>query len=169
MRQPTHFNPYFTGALLLASLGLSACGGGGGGDEGGSSANADVVQTSPSTTPAATTEGLQALSISYDNDLASVYTLNIDVMLNELNGKIAYLSVCDNRTAQGDLSLVDYDQCLVKSSLNNGLAQIDLGVANHWSSLIAVVWVMEEGSVSTSYTYQHQGESEAVWLIPSSI
>ena len=135
------------------SLCLTACGGGGGG--GGSS--------SPSAgSSGAATPTLQDLKIDKENTLESVYHLSVDVDLADLDGKQAYIAICDNSAGEAN---IDYDQCLIKASLKQGSGQFDLRVANHCDSLVAVVSVMEQGVPVRYYQHQHDGQAETVWYI----
>jgi hypothetical protein len=151
--------PLFSSILASMTL-MAGCGGGGGGDEGASSGGSASF-----TAASAQTQNNTDLSISYDNSLESVYQVDVDVVLNQLAGKDAYISICDNAEAQGDPNQVDYDNCLVKSSLEDGLAEFDLRVVNHCESLIAVVWVMEPDQTPLVYTFDHDGQKQSSWLI----
>lgn len=151
--------PLFSSILASMTL-MTGCGGGGGGGEGASGGG-----TASFTAASAQTQSITDLSISYDNSLESVYQVDVDVVLNQLAGKDAYISICDNAEAQGDPNQVDYDNCLVKSSLEDGLAEFDLRVVNHCESLIAVVWVMEPDQTPLVYTFDHDGQKQSSWLI----
>lgn len=162
--------PLFSSILASMTL-MTGCGGGGGGDEGGSGSASSGTGSNPSgsstnvVTASAQTQSITDLSISYDNSLESVYQVDVDVVLNQLAGKDAYISICDNAEAQGDANQVDYDNCLVKSSLEDGLAEFDLRVVNHCESLIAVVWVMKPDQTPLVYTFDHDGQKQSSWLI----
>lgn len=155
--------PLFSSILASMTL-MTGCGGGGGGGEGGSGSASSGSSTSV-VAASAQTQSITDLSISYDNSLESVYQVDVDVVLNQLAGKDAYISICDNAEAQGDPNQVDYDNCLVKSSLEDGLAEFDLRVVNHCESLIAVVWVMEPDQTPLVYTFDHDGQQQSSWLI----
>ena len=150
------------GSILASMAMMTGCGGGGG--EGGSSGSGSASSPTAASV-AAQTQSIDDLNISYDNSLESVYQIDVDVILNQLAGKQAYISICDNGEAQGDENQVDYDKCLVKSSLDDGLAEFDLRVVNHCESLIAVVWVMEPNQTPLVYTFDHDGQKESNWLI----
>ncbi|MCG9748951.1 hypothetical protein L1D54_00490 [Vibrio brasiliensis] len=152
--------PLFSSILASMTL-MAGCGGGGGGGDEGASSGGSASFTAAS----AQTQNITDLSISYDNSLESVYQVDVDVVLNQLAGKDAYISICDNAEAQGDPNQVDYDNCLVKSSLEDGLAEFDLRVVNHCESLIAVVWVMEPDQTPLVYTFDHDGQKQSSWLI----
>ena len=152
--------PLFSSILASMTL-MTGCGGGGGGGDEGASSGGSASFTAAS----AQTQNITDLSISYDNSLESVYQVDVDVVLNQLAGKDAYISICDNAEAQGDPNQVDYDNCLVKSSLEDGLAEFDLRVVNHCESLIAVVWVMEPDQTPLVYTFDHDGQQQSSWLI----
>lgn len=159
--------PQFIGSALACLILLTGCGGGGGGDEGGSGSAGSSGAASTPTTAAASAQAqtLDELNISYDNNLESVYSVDVDVILSQLADKQAYISICDNSSAQGDANLVDYESCLVKSSLAAGLAEFDLRVVNHCDSLIALIWVMEPDQTPLVYTFDYNGQKENTWLI----
>ncbi|WP_260259494.1 hypothetical protein [Vibrio intestinalis] len=146
--------------LLLTAL-LIGCGGGGGGGSNGGSGG------SGSTTPPATTNTLtvQDLAIDPDNKLESVYQVDIDVDISATSTQRAFISVCDNSDAKGDISQVDFDMCLLKSSLTQGKGSFDLRVANHCEELIAVIWIMEQGRQPMTYTLSHDNQRETTWTI----
>lgn len=153
--------PLFSSILASITL-LVGCGGGGGGDGDGGSAGGSSASV---TAASAQTQTLSNLNISHDNNLESIYQVDVDVVLGQLAGQKAYISICDNGAAQGDANLVDYDNCLVKSSLDDGLAQFNLRVVNHCESLIAVVWIMQPNQTPLVYTLDHDGQKESNWLI----
>ena len=139
--------------LLGLSLLLIGCGGGGGG--GGGSTNS---------TPAPRLS-VQDLDISAENSLESVYQVNIDVDISARSTAKAYISICDNTDAQGDISQLDFDKCLLKGSLEQGVGEFELRVANHFEELIAVIWIMENDREPLIYTLSHNNQKELYWQI----
>ncbi|MBA5763727.1 hypothetical protein H2O73_15290 [Vibrio sp. 404] len=139
--------------LLASSLTLFGCGGGGGGG-GGSTNSAPAAKMS-----------VQDLNISAENSLESVYQVNIDVDISARSTAKAYISVCDNADAQGDLSQLDFDECLLKGSLDEGRGEFELRVPNHTEELIAVIWIMENDQDPLVYTLSHNNQKERYWLI----
>ncbi len=143
--------------LWLTSLtALTACGGGDGG--GGSPSNSNGSSS-------AQTLAIGDLDVAYDNALQSTYRVDVDVLLVRLMGIPAYISICDNNEAQGDIAKVDYDHCLVKAPLEDGTARFELTAANHCDSLIAIIWPLEENSTPITFSYQHSAERSGTWLI----
>ncbi|MGY3687874.1 hypothetical protein ACXAAV_14440 [Vibrio coralliilyticus] len=146
---------------MVIVVSLSGCGGSGGG-EGGSSGSS----TGSSAAAASTDEDSNTLAdvrIDYDNNLASVYQVDIDVSLPHLSASQVYISVCDN--AGGNVESVDYDKCLLKAALQSGTGNYQLRVPNHCESLIAVVSVMEPNTAPLVYTLNHNNQAETTWLI----
>ncbi|MDA0148058.1 hypothetical protein [Vibrio sp. LaRot3] len=152
--------------LLLTAL-LVGCGGGGGGDDGGSSGGGNNGGGSGSTAPPASTNTLtvQDLAIDPENKLESVYQVDISVDISSTSTERAFISVCDNSEANGDISQVDFEMCLLKSSLTQGKGSFDLRVANHCEELIAVIWIMEQGRQPITYTLSHNNQRETTWTI----
>ena len=146
---------------MMILVSLSGCGGGGGG-EGGSSGSS----TGSSATAVSTDEDSNSLAnvrIDYDNDLTSIYQVDIDVSLPHLSASQVYISVCDN--TGGSIDVVDYDKCLLKAALQAGAGNYQLRVPNHCESLIAIVSVMEPDTAPLVYTLNHNNQAETTWLI----
>lgn len=142
---------YLTSALVI--LFTMGCGGG----DGGGSSSASTPSVEPLT--------IDKLEVSYDNNLASTYNLNVSVELPALSNGTTFISICDNSSAAGDLAKIDYNQCLIKSSLNGGMASYQLTVANHNSELIAVVWPLKQNSSPMTFTFERTNLSEEEWHI----
>lgn len=105
------------------------------------------------------------LKISAENSLSSVYSVDVDVDISAISTKRAFISICDNSQAQGDLSKVDFDMCLLKGRLEQGIGEFDLRVANHCEELITVIWIMEKDREPLIYTFAHDNQKESYWLI----
>ena len=105
------------------------------------------------------------LKISAENSLSSVYSVDIDVDISEHSTKRAFISICDNSQAQGDVSKVDFDMCLLKGRLEQGVGKFDLRVANHCEELITIIWIMEKDREPLIYTLAHNNQKENYWLI----
>jgi hypothetical protein len=105
------------------------------------------------------------LKISAENSLSSVYSVDIDVDISDRSTKRAFISICDNSQAQGDLSKVDFDMCLLKGRLEQGVGKFDLRVANHCEELITIIWIMEKDREPLIYTLSHNNQKENYWLI----
>lgn len=142
--------------MLCTFIGLTACGGGG--DGGGSPSGSN-------SSGAAQTLALSDLNVAYENALQSTYHLDVDVMLSQLSGIAAYISICDNSQAKGSIVQIDYNHCLIKAPLQDGTARFELSTANHYDSLIAVIWPLEENNSPITFLYQHSGERAGTWLI----
>ncbi|MBU2897317.1 hypothetical protein KO511_11500 [Vibrio hepatarius] len=148
------YTKFLLGFAMLISI--SGCGGGGGG-EGGSGA-----ASSPSAVVANSTR-LEDVQVAYGNNLESVYDVDIDVSLPHLAASQVFISVCDN--AGGGIESINYDNCLLKASLQSGTGSYQLRVPNHCESLIAVVSIMEPNTNPLVYTLNHNNQAETTWLI----
>lgn len=144
--------------VLILVLGLlTACNSDSGGSDSGGGSNSSG--SSPSSM------SVLDLEISTENRLTSVYTVDIDVDISEISTKGAFISVCDNSTAKGDLSKVDFDMCLLKGKLEQGVGSFDLRVANHCEDLVTIIWIMEQDRDPLIYTLSHNNEKESSWVI----
>ena len=165
-----HFSNSFKSLVLLtASAILLGCGGGdGGGDSGGGST---VVPTpTPAVTPAPNPDPSPSLSvtdldIAAENNLESVYDVEVNVDISAISTEKAFISICDNGAAKGDLTKLDFNMCLLKSSLVDGKGEFDLRVANHCDELIAVIWIMEKDRAPITYTLTHNNQKQTYWDI----
>ncbi|WP_114765233.1 hypothetical protein [Vibrio rhodolitus] len=176
---------------LCLSLTLSACGGGGGGDGGGnqggsgsasplaasttssSSTNSAPANPAPTLapappaptsgpgTPAPQVQNIESLSIAADNNLASTYQVTVDVNLTQLAGKQAYIAICPNSGAS-----IEYEKCVVKASLDDGIGSFDLTLPNHLDALVAEITPMEANSSPLIYTWDFNNQAQNTWLIP---
>ncbi|AZL86430.1 hypothetical protein EIJ81_18730 [Aliivibrio salmonicida] len=150
--------------IFILSL-LAACNSESGGS--GGSGGTNSLGSSPSETPEPSASPMSVfdLEISAENSLHSVYNLEIDVDISEISTKRAFISICDNSIAKGDLSKVDFDMCLLKGNLNEGVGVFELRVANHCEELITLIWIMEKDREPLIYTLSHDNQKESYWLI----
>ncbi|EGU37110.1 hypothetical protein VIBRN418_13336 [Vibrio sp. N418] len=157
-----HFSNSFKSLVLLtATAALFACGGGdGGGDSGGGSSSGG--STAPAVAPSLS---VTDLDIAAENNLESVYEVDVNVDISAISTEKAFISICDNGTAKGDLTKLDFNMCLLKSSLVDGKGEFDLRVANHCDELIAVIWIMEKDRAPLTYTLTHNNQKQTYWDI----
>ena len=168
-----HFSNSFKSLVLLtATAALFACGGGDGGGDSGSGSSAAPAPTPPTTAtpapnPASPPSRLSVtdLDIAADNNLESVYDVDVDVDISAISTEKAFISICDNGAAKGDLTKLDFNMCLLKSSLVDGKGEFDLRVANHCDELIAVIWIMEKDRAPLTYTLTHNNQKQTYWDI----
>ncbi|ANS86046.1 hypothetical protein RJD38_02140 [Vibrio scophthalmi] len=154
-----HFSNSFKSLVLLtATAALLACGGGG--DSGGGSSSGG--STAPAVTPSLS---VTDLDIAAENNLESVYEVDVNVDISAISTEKAFISICDNGTAKGDLTKLDFNMCLLKSSLVDGKGEFDLRVANHCDELIAVIWIMEKDRAPLTYTLTHNNQKQTYWDI----
>lgn len=151
--------------LLFTAL-VAGCGGGGG-DEGGSGGN-EILGINDDTNNDTTSQpsvSVRDLKIDRDNTLSSVYEVDVDVDISAQSTARAFISICDNSDAKGDLKAIDYDNCMIKGRLDQGIGQYDLRIANHCTELIAVIWVMEKDRDPMTYTLTHDKSKQQYWGI----
>ena len=161
MIKPIHFTKALV--TMTCSLFLVACGGG---DDDGSSSNSPAAPVAPSA-PAPTSTRLLVtdLNIAPENNLESIYTVDIAVDISAISTSRAFISVCDNSIAQGDLTKLDFDNCLLKGRLSQGVGNFNLRVPNHYKELNAIIWIMEEDREPLIYTLSHNNQKETYWTI----
>lgn len=157
-----HFSNSFKSLVLLtATAALFACGGGDGGGDSGSGSSSGG-STAPAVTPSLS---VTDLNIAAENNLESVYDVEVNVDISAISTEKAFISICDNGAAKGDLTKLDFNMCLLKSSLVDGKGEFDLRVANHCDELIAVIWIMEKDRAPLTYTLTHNNQKETYWDI----
>ncbi|TDM52107.1 hypothetical protein [Aliivibrio fischeri] len=110
-------------------------------------------------------QSVMDLEISAENNLDSVYSVDVDIDISSISTKRAFVSICNNSDAKGDLSKLDFDMCFVKGNLEQGIGEFDLRVANHNDELITIIWVMEKDREPLTYTFSHNKQKESYWLI----
>ena len=164
MIKPIHFTKALV--TMTCSLLLVACGGGDDGDGSNSSPTASAAPA-PSAVPLPTSTRLSVtdLNIAPENNLESVYTVDIPVDISAVSTSRAFISVCDNSIAQGDLTKLDFENCLLKGSLSQGIGNFDLRIPNHCKELIAIIWIMEKNRTPLTYTLSHDNQKETYWMI----
>ncbi|EGU47216.1 putative lipoprotein [Vibrio ichthyoenteri ATCC 700023] len=153
-------------AVIASSTVILACGGGDGDNGGGSKASpTPTPAVTPAPNPQPARLSVTDLNIAADNNLESVYQVEVDVDISAISTEKAFISICDNTAANGDLAKLDFDMCLLKSSLVDGKGSFELRVANHCDELIAVIWIMEKGRAPLTYTLSHNNQKQTYWTI----
>ncbi|NTS76182.1 hypothetical protein HR060_04805 [Catenovulum sp. SM1970] len=153
--------------VLLASALLTACGGGGGGGDSSAPAATQSTQTATETEAAPETEttletaSIDDIIIAEDNDLSSTFDLQLQV--SKLDEQRVYLSVCENYQAldNGEYD-VDYNGCIVRTSLTDSGLDMSLTLANHSDQLVAAIWYFD-GNPPIYIEWQKTNVMEEQW------
>lgn len=123
-----------TKTILLSSAitFLCACGPAGDGEDDANPASA------PS--PSAPEPDINSLSIERSNNLESIYELTIDATPLIPEGERAYLSICDVDVTTTNVLSMNYDNCLLRSPINENTDTFALSLPNHINKLVAIAW-----------------------------
>lgn len=141
-------------SLIMSSV-LVACGGSESG--GGAPATANPVTQTP-VTSTDTTDSIETtvtqtadLNVSADFDFGSSYSLDVKLLLPDLRDTTFFLNVC----AQNPQTLgIDYQQCLIRTSVKQGQLSQSLSVASYHQSLVAEVVFIDEYQASQLYFWE---------------
>lgn len=140
-------------ALLLITL--TACGGSGtDGDTSTPPAETSASDSSTSTNGDGETSSPPATLAAHINvpegfDFAASKLVTVDVQLENQSVGETYLTVC----RVSSVGKPDYDECLVRTPVKNGLYQGELQVSNDIESLIATLWSFNPAEVINTYTW----------------
>ncbi|WOC24758.1 hypothetical protein LY624_08950 [Pseudoalteromonas sp. N1230-9] len=151
--------------LVILSLFLSACGGGSGSStESASSTVPEVstVTTQPET-PANTSIGVETmldLNIAPEFDLSSKMQLRVNVDLQMGDNK-AYLNIC----LKGEDGKADYNQCLLRTALEQSKLSATLMLANSSLELVAEIWFYDTQNEPLRYYWHHDNQHSAEFII----
>ncbi len=83
---------------------------------------------------------INSLSIEPSNNLESIYELTIDATPLTPEGKRAYLSICDVDITTKNVLSMNYDNCLLRSPVNENTDTFSLSLPNHIDKLVAIAW-----------------------------
>jgi len=99
-------------------------------------------ETNPVSTPSpsATEPAINSLSIEPSNNLESTYELIIDATPLIPEGERAYLSICDVDVTTTNVLSMNYDNCLLRSPINENTDTFSLSLPNHIDKLVAIAW-----------------------------
>ena len=135
--------------LLLAgiSVALVACGGGGGGDASpapqptptADSGAPDAPEPADTPEPPAVIETTSDITTSETFKFTSSYSVNVDLSVSDDQMDQVFVNLCSGFESAGDGYEIDYDSCLVRSSLPGGRYTGEILVPNHVDSLLAEI------------------------------
>ena len=111
---------------------LFGCSGGGG-------ENIAAVGVDP-TIPVSDDSAKDLVSNSNFN-FSSSYKLDVDVDISNNTKERAFLSVCSNFTEDdGEVKKIDYENCILRTGLDQGRYQGELKVTNDKVKLVSAIW-----------------------------
>jgi hypothetical protein len=147
-------------SVVYLGILLTGCGGGGGG--GGStsiSAEPVLIQSQPAVTEFSLKESnpKEAVNIIKSSaktsheilvpdgfSLSSERSFNLRIARSEDDSQAAYLSLCSDYQQYKDKSYhINYDSCLLRTSLNDMNYEAMITVTNDTTGLVAVIWFMD--------------------------
>ncbi len=134
---------------------LAACGGGAGGEE-------ENTQVQPTSTPQPTIEDL---TVSPDNTLLSIHTLEVDASSVVPENERAYLSICEGEISNKDVISMKYEDCLLRSPITDTSDLFQLSLPNHVDNLIAVIWYYDVTQTPFIARWEKSEAQNAEWVI----
>ena len=146
---------------LFSIMFLSACGGGGSSSEPVSTVPpvvAPPVVVTP--VPQATSE----LQASASFDFRSNYNLVLQINNLPDSSTRFYINVCsDYKETQGSYQ-INYDSCVLRTSLNNSYREFELILSDNEQSLIAQIWPVEYAAEPVNQFWE-KTEENGKWVI----
>jgi hypothetical protein len=157
--------------FVLLSLLLTACGGGGSESStaepvtvGNDSPPSNVVSVPIESQPAITEFSLEEsnplevksvvtstaqtsseIAVPDGFALSSERSFNLRITRSEEDNQLAYLSLCSDYQHHNDGSYsINYNSCLLRTSLNDSQYEVVITVTNDTVGLVAAVWFMDE-------------------------
>ena len=127
--------------------------------KGSSNSNSNNLETNADQSNSVATSNTDTssnLSVPNYADLRSTYELSVNIDIGE--NKRSYLSLCNGEGVDDALD-VNYEDCLLRSSLQQGQLQQTIKVANHLNNLVAAVWFYD-GSEPMLFRYDASYEEE---------
>lgn len=97
------------------------------------------------------------LTVSPTFEFSSTFALKVNVDLAPAIGQSAFFNLC---VSKGDNLTPDYQQCLVRSKMQDGKLSQSLSVASHHESLVGEVVFFDEAQDSLFY-YWKRDDSRA--------
>lgn len=84
-----------------------------------------------------------------------------DLAINYVNkdGRDAYLSVCTDFTEEADTVKVDYNSCLLRTSISDDYQGV-LTVANDNDRLVMAIWYLDDAKNPVYEIWQHDADAE---------
>ncbi|MDA9285813.1 hypothetical protein OAD22_08800 [Pseudomonadales bacterium] len=139
--------------IISAVAFLTACGGGGGGDAETSPAPTQAVaptvtavtpaptSTPQVTTPAATTQVSKTSDLKADDDFTFTSSYQVSVSVNRNSQESAYLNICREFKSSPTGYSVNYDSCVLQTTLEDGKFAGEITLTNDINELIVSVWL----------------------------
>ena len=119
-------------SLILSCI-LTGCSGGGGND----------ITPAAANTPVTTTKDI--VVSAEEMNFQSSYKLKVDVDINTSPTERAFLSICSDFTEDnGQVSDIDYENCILRTGITNGKYEGDLKVTNDKTKLVAAIWFYDK-------------------------
>ena len=136
---------YFSLTIIFL---LNACGGGGGdGGDSGESNSAPAVVTAPVTAIQSST----SLSTSKEFDFVNNFKLDLKIDQTKSLSRSLYINVCSDYVELNGTYQINYDSCLLRTSVREGLSEYKIILSQNETQLIAQLWLIEEMAEPVNY------------------
>lgn len=137
--------------ILAITIFVSACGGSAGSNEnptnGSSVADVDSIVNIPvdDVLPVPTVQSTKELEANQFFDLSSSYELSVDIDISKkISESRAFLSICsDFEVLESGEIKIGYENCILRTSIKNGLYKGNLNVTNDNEKLIVAIWFFD--------------------------
>jgi len=148
----------------MLPLSLIACGGGGGSDSSAPAAP-DTSQTEPEETPVEPVVEVNTVDVVASEDflVKSTAELTLSIEIADLRFERAYLNLCH----QTDSAEIDYNNCIVKTPLKNGMFEKTITIGHDVDQLELQVWRYDPTAEPYTYVWVRDGEASMNWSVGS--
>lgn len=135
--------------VCVLILTLAACGSSGGDDDAATTAAPTAADNGSDDQPGPVPSGAAAIDVPDGFDFASSTPLAVEVALGASYPDRAYLTLC----RADDNGNTDYDQCLLRTSVDNRAFRSEVEVPNDVNEIIATVWSFNPGRIEATYRW----------------
>ncbi|MCL1125166.1 hypothetical protein [Shewanella surugensis] len=105
---------------------------------------------------------LEDLVVGADNTLSSEYSLFVGIQLGDI--RRAYVSICEKFNAIDSGYRVDYDSCVLRGPLNEGVFASDVLLGSAQRKLIVAIWLYD-GSRPIYYVWNYDDNADSQSLM----
>ena len=136
------FNTKWLATIIMTlSLPLIGCGGGGGGSD---DSSPTATQSTPNTTETTTEEdqntGSGESEIAPEFNLTSIQEVLVSIDISAQTTDKTYLSVCHLKETDTNVAEIDYENCVIRSVVEDGTFSGSFKSAPHFEELAVAIW-----------------------------
>ena len=123
--------------------------------------NSDTISINLSDPVSTTSELIVPNGFSF----STTYSIYIDIDISHLSSTRAYLSICGEFTldAYQDIT-VDYESCILRTGMNNGIYTGDIQVPNDKEQLVIAIWFYD-ANIAPSMTLWNKNNANSNTII----